>query len=372
MNIPLRKTDYAASNRYSSAQVVGRPRIGSFLLAVSLGLFVMGSVEAAQAVDIPALPVIHPAIAAANPVLAKKRKILVAERDALRTKSKQQYDSCSAVEEGTAAEKACTEWLDQLTKEVEHHVKDTNDLATAISAAVTIERKRLEAQEEGLTQAIAKDVTAVRNLGFDRRAEDFEEWEKLATDAKSELKHKFNVEMAGLIASSAKDKTLSFFKNLNKAKVEGWIAVLMKQDPPPTEIIAMLRGMASVIEKDSVRQRVAYDAKHLSTLIENLTKSAQVSGWKDGLPVLLDIVCDGVPDPAVAKYCKVFKATAVATVASLYNNAAHRVALNEVERLTTMTETQLRALAKINELMVKHVKERNEVRARLKELVQPG
>lgn len=56
------------------------------------------------------------------------------------------------------------------------------------------------------------------------------------------------------------------------------------------------------------------------------------------------------------------------TVASLYNNVARRVAINEVERLTAMTEGQLRALAKINELMVKHVKERNDVRAKLKEL----
>jgi hypothetical protein len=55
-------------------------------------------------------------------------------------------------------------------------------------------------------------------------------------------------------------------------------------------------------------------------------------------------------------------------VASLYNNLARRVAINEVERLTAMTEGQLRALAKINELMVKRVKERNDVRAKLKEL----
>jgi len=44
------------------------------------------------------------------------------------------------------------------------------------------------------------------------------------------------------------------------------------------------------------------------------------------------------------------------------------VALNEIERLTTMTEDQLRGLAKINDVLVKHIKERNEVRARLKKL----
>lgn len=364
----LRETDDVLAIRHSSAQVVGCSWTGSLVLAVWLGLFVMGSMETAHAVVIPPLPVIHPAIAAANPGLVKKRDMLVADRDILRTKSKTQNASCSAVEEGTQKEQDCIAWLNQLTEEVNLHVKATNDLVTAISAAVAIERKRLEAQEKGLTQAIAIDLTAVRNLGFDRRAEDFEEWEKLASDARLEFQHTVSAEATGLIASYAKGRILSGFKNLDEAKVGGWIAVLMKQDPPPTEIIAVLRGMASVIERDGVRQKIAYDAKHLSTLIENVTKSAKVSGWKDGLPVLLDIVCDGVPNETVAKQCKVFKATAASTVASVYNTAANHVALNEIERLTTMTETQLLALAKINELMVKHIKERNEVRALLKEL----
>jgi hypothetical protein len=338
------------------------------VLAAWLGLFVMGNVETAHAVVIPPLPVIHPAVAAANPEHVKTRVMLVAERDILRTQSQTQKASCSAVEEDTPKEQDCIKWLNQLTIEVNLHVKATNDLVTAVSAAVAIERKNLEAQEKVLTQAIATDLTAVRNLGFDRRAEDFEAWERLATDSRREFQHTVSAEATGLLASYAKDGILSGFRNLDQAKVEGWIAVLMKQDPPPTEIIAVLRGMASVIERDGVRQKIAYDAKHLATLIENVTKSAKVSGWKDGLPVLLDIVCDGVPNEVVAKQCKVFKATAASTVASVYNNAANRVALNEIERLTTMTEDQLRGLAKINEVLVKHIKERNDVRARLKEL----
>jgi hypothetical protein len=358
MNSALRKTIHARSDWHAAARI----------LAVLLALLFMGSLEVARAVDIPALPVIQPAIAAANPALVERRGVLVAERAALRAKSKNQSASCGAVEEGTAAEKVCSDQLEQLTKEVELHVKETKDLAAAVSAAVAIERKRLDAKERGLTQAIERDVTAVRGLGFDRRAEDFEEWEKLAADARLEFQHTVSAEATGLIASYVKNRTLSGFKNLDEAKVAGWIATLMKQDPPPVEIIGILRSMALVIERDGVRQKLAYDAKHLSTLIVNVTKSAKVTNWKEGLPVLLDIVCDGVPNEVAAKQCKAFKATAAVTVASLYNNAARRVAVHEVERLTTMTEAQLKALAKLNELMVKHVKERNEVRAKLKEL----
>jgi predicted transglutaminase-like cysteine proteinase len=74
-----------------------------------------------------------------------------------------------------------------------------------------------------------------------------------------------------------------------------------------------------------------------------------------------------MPSPS-DEQCNNFKTIGKLTFASLYNYAARRVAINEVERLTTMTEQQLRALAKINELIVKRVKERNDVRAKLKAL----
>jgi hypothetical protein len=144
----LRENDDMPSIRHSSAQVVGRSWMGSVVLAVWLGLFVMGSVETAHAVVIPPMPVIYPAVAAANPGLVKKRGMLVAERDNLRTQSKIQKASCSAVDEDTPKEQDCIAWLNQLTEEVNLHVKATNDLATAISAAVAIERKNLEAQEK--------------------------------------------------------------------------------------------------------------------------------------------------------------------------------------------------------------------------------
>ena len=68
------------------------------------------------------------------------------------------------------------------------------------------------------------------------------------------------------------------------------------------------------------------------------------------------------------KQCKLLQTETKLTIVALFNNATRRVAVHEVERLTTMTEDQLRGLTKISELMARHVLERNEVRTKLKEL----
>lgn len=225
---------------------------------------------------------------------------------------------------------------------------------------------RLEAHAKALTQAIERDLTAVRNLGFDRRAQDFDEWERLAADAQGEFQHTVSAELTGLIAFKVKDKILTGVKNLDEAKVGRWIAVLMKQDPPPVEIIGLLRRLAMVGDGDRIK--LATDAKYLAKLIENVAKGAKVKDWKDALPVLLDIMCEAFPKNAGA--CKLFKATANTTVASLYNYATRRVADAEIERLTTLTESELKALASLNGVLMKHVKDLRETRSKLNELEQ--
>jgi len=276
-------------------------------------------------------------------------------------------DRCRGVKKGSPEHADCSASLERLAGDIKVLRAVADKLEDEIDAAVAVERKRLQARDKELELYIAKDLTAVRGLGFDRRAQDFEEWEKLATDAKREFEQTVSKEATSLIAAGVKEEVLSGVKKLDAAKVEKWIGFLQKQDPPAVEIISVLRRMASVGDAD--RLKLATDAKYLAKLIENVAKSAKVDGWKDGLPVLLEILCDGFPS-AASKQCKLFKATANATVASLYNNAARRVAQTEIERLTSLTESQLKALATINGLLVKHVKERREVKAKLKELEQ--
>lgn len=334
-----------------------------WLLAAAL----LGAAGGAMA-QIPSLPVIPGALpaAAARPLQTKLAQF-EQQRKGVVDAGTRHNDRCRAVKEGSPEHADCSASREQLAGDIKVLRAIADKLEDEIDAAVAAERKRLQARDKQLEQHIAMDLTAVRNLGFDRRAEDFEEWEKLAGDAKREFEHTVSKEATSLIASGVKDGILSGVKKLDAAKVEKWVGFLQKQDPPPVEIISVLRRMASVSDAD--RLKLATDAKYLAKLIENVAKTAKVGGWKDGLPVLLEILCDGFPSEA-SRQCKLFKATANATVASLYNNAARRVAQTEVERLTSLTESQLKVLATINGLLVKHVKERREVKAKLKELEQ--
>lgn len=102
------------------------------ITALVFGLLIAASVSAAT---IPPLPEVDAATAATHPELAKRRAALAVEREVLHAESKKQKDACSAVEVGTPSERDCAAWRDRLFHEVGLHVKATNDLVAAISAA---------------------------------------------------------------------------------------------------------------------------------------------------------------------------------------------------------------------------------------------
>ena len=225
-------------------------------------------------------------------------------------------------------------------------------------------KERLSSRDQELSAAIGRDLKAIRDLGFDRRAEDFAEWEKLATDAQAEYENEIKGILTDLVLDKSRDSLLEGFKHFDAAKGERWIAFLESQDPKPVELIAAIRRVSQL----KFKGRAAYDAKYIVDAIEKLSKAIHVKDLTTALPVMLDLVCDTVPKQPINKQCKFFRTESKWAVAALYNNAARRVAVNEVERLTQMTEVQLAALRRLNEVLVKHVQERNEVRARLKEL----
>jgi hypothetical protein len=53
-------------------------------------------------------------------------------------------------------------------------------------------------------------------------------------------------------------------------------------------------------------------------------------------------------------------------IAALYNNAVRRVALGEVERLTKLTEEELKAIKRVAEVMKEHVRQLNDLKAQLR------
>lgn len=214
------------------------------------------------------------------------------------------------------------------------------------------------ARRRHLELLIARDMQAIRRLGFARRAEDFEAWERLSAKARDEFWAEVRSELTEIIVDKSRDKLLQGFKHFDERKGDRWIAFLESQEnPPPPELIEAIRRVSRMRSKG----KAAYDAKYIVDGIEKLNKARGAKDLKTGAPVLLDLVCDAVPQRPFNRPCKYFRTAAKLTLASLYNNATRRVARAEVERMTTLNERQLHHLNRLHKLMAKHVKELNSI-----------
>lgn len=231
--------------------------------------------------------------------------------------------------------------------------------------AVAAEIKRLEAREAALEKAIKRDVKAINGLGFERRAADFEEWDRLAEDAREKQRQETKAQVLDILTSLVQEKMVDDFRDMDRKRVERLIKWLkMNSDVPIDETINVLRQIA----KDPKRIRMAGQAKAIVDGIYLGVQGAGAESREDKARFLMDLLCTVGEGAGKIEGCHLFKSEVLLTEAAVYNNVARRIAVHEVELLTRMTERQLKALRSIDKVMVKHVSERNQVKSRLKEL----
>jgi len=229
------------------------------------------------------------------------------------------------------------------------------------------ERQRLKEEDTRLSKQIDVTISAVRRMHFDRRAEDYEAWIKLSQDSQKELLMVVEKEATTWIADKAQDKMLETFKRFDQQKAERLIAWLednaRKHDSPrPEEIIRVIRRLSQVESKG----RIAYDAKYLLKAIDGIVAGLDVKDLQQGLPILLDSVCDlAAKKASLETHCKLFRSVSAVTVAALYNNVTRRVAINEVEQLNRMTEMDLTTLDNYNKELKQLITKRNQVREQI-------
>lgn len=135
MITPFQHTEKSIPNIRSTAPAAGHLRVGTFVVMTVLGLFAM---ESAQAIDIPALPVVQPNIAATRPALVKQREALLKERKDLLDRTNSHNQLCSAVEVGSAAEASCTEAYPALEKAINSHIQASKQYNDDHLAAVNL------------------------------------------------------------------------------------------------------------------------------------------------------------------------------------------------------------------------------------------
>lgn len=212
-----------------------------------------------------------------------------------------------------------------------------------------------------LDTKIERDLQAIRNLGLNRNAKDFHAWARLSYFEQRKFEEEFSETLADLSSDLVKGALLGKLKTFDRAKAAKWVERIesLNLTPKPTALLEKLRafgaGTAIHLGRDAdilVKEIDAFQKMH-----EGHEKK------KETLRVVADLLEVFVDDPKL----KILLAEAKVTVGALFNNATRRVAIHEVERLTTMTEAQLRALAVLQRVLTKHAKERSELTAVLQE-----
>lgn len=336
----------------------------SILLLLFAALCLVSPAHAA----IPAMPDIPTALPdAVREPLIEKRNPLALKRQALIAEGEANTRQCTGVIERSAEHRACLAKLTGFNAKVEALRGERDRLADEIDGAIVAEIRRLQGEDARLTRSIDTGITAINNLGFARRAEDFQEWAKLADDTRKQFDDECKTQAIDIIASLAQEKMLDALKGMDSARLKRLIEMLEKKKDPTKEVtLKALRDLSA--SKAIGRAGMAKDAAMAATAIDRGIQGALVEKREDQLRLWMDMICDFSDMTEVMKGCHLIKSELLVVTAVVYNNASRRVARHEIERLTRMTEDQLRGLKKINEVLTKHVKERNAVRAKIKGL----
>lgn len=326
--------------------------------ALSCGL--SGAVSA----QVPVLPDVPSALPAEvrRPLDAMRAPVEVL-RKAILDDGARHNARCTSVRAETPEALECAASRQQILARIKELGEATDHLDHEITAAVAAEHKRLVARDSALTLAITRDIREIKTLGFDRRAEDFVAWEKLGKDGQAQFTKQLTDAATDLVIERVRSNLLDGFKSFDQTKAARWVGKLNKVNPKPVELIGIIERVGRARDKS----KIVADAEVILDKIELLQTLREAESREDILLLGLDLICDVVPPPGNIS-CNAYKTTGKLAAAAAYSSVSWLVAVHEVERLTTMNEQALRALAKLTDLLVRHVSERNEVQARIREL----
>ena len=319
------------------------------LLALLIGQGIAGA-QAARPIEVPAV------------LLEPHRSALVAKRSALENRRthllaavETHNGRCRGIPDSSPMVAECSEAQARLNGEVDSYRDAANAFNREVAQAAQARRAELDKQ-------IERDMEAIRRLGFARRAEDFAEWERLAAKAKAEFKGEVIDTVTDIAVDKARGKILDAFKTFDAAKASRMITWIKSKNikPQPAALIAAIERVGRATDKS----RIAADAEFIVKQIEDWRKARAAAADPIESAKFVGGMLEGfISDPRLAILITEVKLT----TAALYNNATRRVALAEVNRLTDLTEQQLKGLDRLRQVLQKHVHERNDLKSTMKE-----
>ncbi len=340
------------------AHLSPKPRLFAVLLSSAAYFLLAPPAVLAQIPVLPRIPAGMPADIqqALQPRLAP----LQTRIDGLVTDGKNLNQHCAHFEVGSSLQQECNSLKQKWLADRSLLQKDVDTLQAHIGMIA-----QLVDQDQQFTQAIESNLKSIAQLGFQHRAEDFEEWDKLSDDAQKEFVAKVKEQAIDLLADKVQDGILAGTKGISQETAAKWTAFLEKCNPKPEKVMAAVQRMVTT----ETRAHLAADAGLLTTFLKTGYEGWNAETREQLLNFALDNVCEGVPSEPLSAQCKLFRNEARVLSAEVYYGAATFVARQQVDALTNLSEEQLKALAARNKVLKDQIHDRSEVRSRIKLLL---
>jgi len=158
------------------------PGLAALRAMLCAGAALFGTGALAQ--KIPALEEVNPALSdPPRAALETRRAAMVSTRASLRDKIAKYEGRCLLRESGSRADRECPGEKASLEAGKEAYVVAVKSFNWDLEQAVGEYRNALEKRLRELNEGLERDAAAIRNQGFKRRAEDFEDLARLSSEA---------------------------------------------------------------------------------------------------------------------------------------------------------------------------------------------
>jgi hypothetical protein len=292
--------------------------------------------------------------------LLEERSGLVEQFKGYNNKVDEFRGKCSLVHEGTDRYYRCLSQQNYLQKRQGELVEINYAFKHKVDLAVAAMRAPLQQHIEKLRDQIHSDETAIRRLGFQKRAEEFDDWIKLAETAQKEYER----ETRDALIDLAIDKGLEGLKqgittigSLNPPKANKCISQLKALGVGDPYLFGAIRRLALVRGKPARARAI----NNFLDRVKDAVEAARIEKSEGKLDAFTELLGELVTDRQLSLLLIEIKFA----TAALYNNVAQRVSQHELMRLTALNEQELKALQKLSELLEKDVRQLNNAKQEL-------
>jgi hypothetical protein len=251
----------------------------------------------------------------------------------------------------------------KLDKAGQQYSRDAEAFNKEVEDAISFQR--VPQQITKLKAQITLDETAIRRLGFEKRASEFAEWENFSEDTKNKFEQevvqillKLAIDEAGAVTANVGEDKLT---SLTQKDANRWIQVLRDQGVDNQYLFKSLREFASAKNSQArvAALKIFAAATTQATQTALATKSsAQDKSLRDKI-VEAFVECAGT---AHSPQLRLLAGEVELTSAIVYDSAAQNVSKSCINQMTDMTEDQLKALQKLSKTLQTHVKALNDLK----------